>query len=222
MSLKILHEVNHLTRVKARNNSKLLIILGCFLSAFFTLSFYATGVIQHDPLYGDMPLIFGLPIIAIGTFNAVAFTSLAILFLKSFGEYSAPKVVDGYWSIASKFILRERFKKNTADGIWDYVKLHRKHDPLYKADLEKLNEKIELNNKENQKQIEGILREIRIKNLALEKVRSLKNKAERERDQAIEERDQAIETKTKLTNLIRKLLTAVFNLRIEIKKIKGE
>ena len=59
------------------------------------------------------------------------------------------------------------------------------------------------------------MRQIRIKNLALDKEHNLRLQAERERDQAIKE-------KTKLANLIRKLLTIIFNLRKETTKIRGE
>lgn len=215
MSSQFLHEVCQLTRAKARSHYKFLIILWCSLSALLTFTFFYLGVVQKDPLYGDLPVGMSAPLIIIGSFNMLGFFSIGILFLKSLGECSAPKVVEGYWNVASKFILRERFKKNMANGIWDYVKLHRKHDPIYQADLQKLEEKIELNNKHNDQKIDSVIREIRIKNLALEKERNLRKQAERERNQAIQ-RSQ------KLTRLIIILSKSIIKLRKEIKKPRGE
>jgi len=232
MSLNIFQEVNQLTRAKAKSHAKLLVILSCSLSAFFTFSFYATGVVYHDPVYKDMPMYLAVPLLAVGVFNAVSVISITILFMKSFGEYSVPRVVDGYWNIASKFILRERFKKNTAEGIWDYVKLHRKYDPLYQADLENLQSQItenkqetnqlklrvsqvELENTQLRLENEKLKRKSKIDDLARKKLRSLKHQAERQRD---EERTLNV----KLTNLIRKLLVTIFKLEQIIKKLKGE
>jgi len=96
ISLEIVRETNRLTRTKAKNHFKLLIILGCSLSAFLTFLFFVSGVIQADPLYKDLPSIVSAPIVAISSFNAVLFTSLALLFVKSFGEISASKVISSF------------------------------------------------------------------------------------------------------------------------------
>jgi len=229
MSLEIIREVSQQTRLKAQRNARLIFAIGGSTSALLTLVFYSLGIVQEDSLYNHMPLIISIPLVLMSVFNAIMFTSLAILFLKSFGEYSAPKVIDGYWHVASKLILRERFKKNTAEGIWDYVKLHRKHDPLYQADLEKLQSQINKNtqkinqlileNTQLKTDIEKIntefVRKSKIDDLARKKLRSLKNQAERERDEVRKQN-------TKLTNLIRKLLSTIFKLELIIKKLKGE
>jgi len=83
---EIIREAKQRARVKAKRNAKRMIIIGCTLSAFLTFAFYSVGTVQKDPLYGQMPLAFGIPMLALQTFNAVVFSSLLILILKSLGE----------------------------------------------------------------------------------------------------------------------------------------
>jgi hypothetical protein len=91
MTFDIFRETNQLTRTKARSHSKLLLTLGVGISAFLTFCFFSMGIVQTDPLYGEMPVFASIPLLAVGSFNAVAFTFLSILFVKSFSEVSVSK-----------------------------------------------------------------------------------------------------------------------------------
>ncbi|MDE1819048.1 MAG: hypothetical protein KGI19_10655 [Thaumarchaeota archaeon] len=231
MSLLDVHrEINRQTRIKARQHKTRTFLIAFIASALLTYGFYAIGLIQHDPRYTNIPLPVSTFLVGFNSFTALLIIQLIILYCKSAGEYTAPKVVDGYWTLVSKALIRNKVKKDLSDGTWEYIKEHRKHDPLYQADLEDIRTesdtklesiKIEFNKRlenaktEYDKKLDDIVRAYRIRTLAWEKERNLGKQARRERDY---ER----QLNQKLTRLVIILSKIIIDLKAVIKKLKGE
>jgi|SRR5579864_4452805 len=213
--LEIHRQASFRTRIRARMHANRILLVAGIVSVLFTVAFYFdAGLIQSSPLYHGIPMEIGVPLVWIQSFNAVAITQLLIMYFRSLGEVTAPKVIESYWQLSSKLILRERIKKDMANGIWKYIILHRKHDPLYKSEIDELNEKLEANKIEVNDKLEVFMRELRIKNLAINKLTNLKIQAERERDLAIQQQE-------KSTRLTHRLLNTIFKLEEIIKKLRG-
>lgn len=233
ISLEIFREAERRTHVRARRNAKRIIITACIVSACLTSLFYYAGIPQQDSLVEHVPVLAGIPVVLISSFNAVAITSLMIFYLRSLGEVTIPKAIDGCSKVTSKILLRDPVKKEMAGGIWEFIKIHRQHDPLYQADLEALRvdfdnklkaTKVELQQQledikvDYDKKLEDVRRELRIKTLAVHKLTNLKKQAERERD----EKDIQLEKiSIELRLALRRIFAKDEMIKIQRKIIKG-
>jgi hypothetical protein len=82
---EMIHEAKQQTHVKVREYGKRLIIFSSVLSSLLAITFYVFGIPQSDSFYHDVPLFLGIPLLAMGLFNAVSFILIFLFFLESLG-----------------------------------------------------------------------------------------------------------------------------------------
>lgn len=244
MILKEFHqEVLKQTHEDAQKHAKRLFIIGSSLSVLFTFMFYLSGIFENDPRYQDVPLSLSLAVMLLQNWVAVMIVQIILTYLKCFGKTTGSRVMDwypnvvfGFWNfvdrcygIISNLILQEHVKQKISEDIWYYQKLHSKHDPIYKAELDALRSESAENKTKNDERFDAIeselqrlleenaktKRDLRISERARSKLRNLRNQAERERDIALRE----VSSKDRT---IRVLLATIFRLELIIKKLKGE
>lgn len=222
MSLLDVHrEINRQTHIQTRQHRKRLSLISAIFTALLTFAWYEMGIIQTSPMYRDLSPIIGLGFTLFQTFIAIFIIQIVMIYFVTAGKYTAPKVINGYWKVHSKLVIPEKVRMLTANGIWEYIKLHRKHDSLYQADLERLRTEMDdkLKTKADKNEIDEVRaefeRKMKVKDLVIRKEHNLRIQAEWERDKEKNEKE-------KWVKVNRVLLKAIFKLREEIKKLKGE
>lgn len=215
MTFDIFRETNQLTRTKARSHSKLLLTLGVGISAFLTFCFFSMGIVQADPLYREMPVFASIPLLAVGSFNAVAFTALSILFVKSFSEVSVSK-------IKSHFEERNNAKiESQAKAITNRIDQFGQKD--YSLQLNEIKQGFQFQLDELKKWVESqidsrvsdFIRQIGILNLKLEK-------SERRRIQVENKLKKEQENNDFLREEYEAVNTRLFKVEEELERIKND
>lgn len=157
------------------------------------------------------PFMFGVGLFGFFIMCLVFSTGSLMITYLALGRYIAAKDAIRRFNV-NGILQDELIFRKMANGIWEYIKLHRKHDALYQADLEAIRTEVR---KEIDEVKTDYMRQFRIQGLALTKEHNLRLQAERDRDSAKQ-------LNKKLTRLIISLSKIITTLKKEIKRLKGE